>query len=326
MKIGIVGAGHIGSEIYKQAKSFGWDIKFVLRRSGIYRDLTQKVASLESLPEYSKGLDVVFLAIPTLDDGKIALDYIQFFLGRNAGVVTCEKGALSNYFSELEKSLSRVGYSATVGGGTRMLRFLEERTSQRVTELHAVVNGTLNYILDEVSSGRSLGEVAEETRKLGYAEPGTENPLDVINKEAGEDVPMKSSILFNVCRFGDERIRARDMKVYRMGENELRKLLRESYNRRYIVSVTKDNGEEDVIGGFRHKAGEWVISAGFKNINENPLFLQLVPRGVNNAVIVCEGKYGIAGTYRLSGQGAGAGPTTASMIRDAMLVSQALKI
>jgi len=48
----------------------------------------------------------------------------------------------------------------------------------------------------------------------------------------------------------------------------------------------------------------------------------LVPGGVNNSILICEGKYGIDGTYRLSGQGAGAGPTTSSMIKDAIRLLQ----
>jgi homoserine dehydrogenase len=63
--------------------------------------------------------------------------------------------------------------------------------------------------------------------------------------------------------------------------------------------------------------GDWDISAGFKNINENPRFSQLVSSGVDNAILIYEGKYGIDGTYRLIGPGAGSGPTTASMIKDA---------
>jgi len=320
MKIGIIGAGRIGSELYRRAKFLGWDIKFVLKDDGIYKNLSEKIDDIEKYQDYCIGLDVAFLAIPTLDDGKTAFDYMRSLLEKDIPVISCEKGALSNYFSELEKELDKIGYSATVGGGTRLLRYLEERISPKVEQIHAVVNGTLNYIFDEISKGKSLAEVVEETKKLGYTEPKAESPFEVINKESTEDVLMKSSILFNICfrRFTSKRMKAKNVKSYKIEESELKRLIKESNNRRCIVSIRKEDNEEDIIGGFKYQIDDWIISAGFKNINENPLFLQLVPNGVNNSVLIYEGRHGIDGTYRLSGQGAGARPTTSSMIKDAI--------
>lgn len=317
---GIVGAGHIGSELYKRITSLGWNVHFVLKTSGVYSNLEEKVDELENYRQYIKNIDVAFLAIPTLDDGKTAADYIFSFLCHDIPIVTCEKGAMSNYFYQLKKSidLNMLGYSATVGGGTRLLRYIAERNKNQVEEIHAVLNGTLNYIFTEVSSGRSLGEVVEETKKLGYAEPGAVNPLDVINKEACDDIPMKTSILFNILNLTEKNIKAKDIETKKISEHELKQLIRESNNRRYIVSITKEDNGDNIIGGFKHQIGDWHISAGFKNIYENPLFIQLIPSGVNNAILVSEGKYGLDGTYVLRGQGAGAGPTTASMIKDAV--------
>jgi homoserine dehydrogenase len=318
MRVGVVGAGHIGSELCSRLEGLGAEVAFVLKTSGVYKH-GQRAGPLEDLPSHADGLDAAFLAIPTLDDGRAAFDYLRFFLGRGTPVVTCEKGALSNYFAELSASLDKVGYSATVGGGTRMLRYLEERSSpaSRVDEVHAVVNGTLNYVFDQVAKGRSLAEVVDETKKLGYAEPGAVTPLDVVNKEAAEDVPMKASILFNIFAGRKAAMRARDVFPRRIGESELKTLVREASNRRYMVSFTREDGEEDAIGGFTHRAGEWTVSAGFKRVSDNPLYQQLVPTGVNNALLVSEGRYGREGTYRLTGPGAGAGPTVSAMLNDA---------
>jgi len=325
MKVGIIGAGHIGQALYKKVVSSGWEVKFILKDDGIYKNLSEKIDDLKNYQGYYKDLDVVFLAIPTFDDGKIAFDYMKSLLERDIPVVTCEKGALSNYFSELEKWIDKIGYSATVGGGTRLLRYLEERINPQVNEVHAVINGTLNYIFDEISRGSSLGEVIEEAKTLGYTEPGATNPLEIINKESSGDVPMKSAILFNVCfrEFTQKRMKAKDAKINKIGEQGLKNLITEAHNRRCIVSFAKENNkEEDVIGGFQYRIDDWTISAGFKNISENPLFLELVPNGVNNALLIYEGEYGIDGTYRIIGQGAGAGPTTSSMIQDAIKLSK----
>lgn len=320
--VAIIGTGNIGSEIYRRVRDKDWNVSFVLNTNGMYKDIT-KQERIGNSEDYKTRLDSVnlgFLTIDTSDNGEIAFGFIKDFLDRNIPIVTSEKGAMSNYFSELEEAVNsgQIGYSATAGGGSRLLGYLKERVNSNVEEIHAVVNGTLNYIFTGLSEGRSLGEVVEETKRLGYAEPGAGNPIDVINKEAVEDVPMKASILFNICNLTRERMKARDVEVYKISSSELRKLIKEAVNRRYIVSITKEsNQEEDVIWGFKHQIGEWYISAGFKRLLDNPLFKKLVPNGIDNAVLISIGEYGRDGSYVISGPGAGSKPTTASMIVDA---------
>jgi homoserine dehydrogenase len=320
--IGIIGKGNIGSELYRKAIVRGWKVAWAMDDTGIFTDLTcsKKIGEPRDYASHLDGLDVVFLAIPTMDQGETAFQYANSVINAGIPVVTCEKGALSNYFQELEGAVrgGKLGYSATVGGGSRILRYLEERMGPQVQEVHAVVNGTLNYVFEGLSKGRSLGEVVEETKKLGYAEPGAKHPLEVINKEATGDVPMKAAILFNVCNLTEKRVRAREIAVQHIELGQLKRLVRESANRRYIVSITKDrNDEENVIWGFKHTVGGWHISAGFKHMNDNPLFRELIPSGVNNAILTSEGEFGKDGSYVLTGPGAGAGPTASSMMMDA---------
>ena len=328
VKAGIIGRGLIGSELYKRLQTGGWDVVGVANKSGFSKNLPKTGTIIPIVVQYDnpskvidvffqEGVDVMFLAIPTLDDGEIAQDYIRQSITAGIPIVTCEKGALGNYFNEVFNS-QMLGYNAAVGGGTRLLRYARTQCSVQTEEIHAVINGTLNYIFEGLSNGRSLGEVVDETIRLGYAEPGTENPLDVLNKEAVGDVPMKAAILFNVCGLTDDKIRARDVIRKELQENDLSNLVREAKKRRYIVSITRDDESEDVIGGFRSQVGNWIISAGFKNVDENPLYHSLMPGGVNNALLISEGKYGKDGHYKVSGPGAGAAPTTSTMIKDAI--------
>ncbi len=315
MKVGIVGAGLIGSALIERADERGWEVGFVARRSGVYRG-NERLCDLKNYANYLDGVDAAFLAIPTLDDGRTAFDYMESFLQHGIPVVTSEKGAMSNYFAELEPFLGRIGYSATVGGGTRLLRYLGEMKGNNVREIHGVVNGTLNYIFDQISRGRSLGEVVEETRKLGYAEPGARDPVDIVNGEF-HDVTMKTCILFNSCGLVDERMRARDIGYTKISDDDLKRLVREASDRRFIVSITKGEENNGMVGGFNYSIDGWNVSAGFRSVQENPLFQQLIPSGVNNALMIVEGEYGSDGTYVVKGQGAGAKPTTSSMMKDA---------
>ncbi|MDP3990563.1 MAG: hypothetical protein Q8Q01_05155 [archaeon] len=328
VKAGIIGRGLIGSELYKRLIKKKWDVVGVANRSGFSKNSSATGAVIPIAVRYDtpsevmdaffkEDVDVMFLAIPTLDDGQIAQEYIKDSISAGIPIVTCEKGALGNYFNEVFNP-EMLGYSAAVGGGTRLLRYARTQCGGQVEEIHAVVNGTLNYIFEGLSNGRSLGEVVDETIGLGYAEPGTENPLDVLNKEAVGDVPMKAAILYNVCGLTENKIRAKDVERKELSDKDLSSLVREAKKRRYIVSFTRDGRVEDVIGGFKCQIGEWRISAGFKNIDENPLYHSLMPEGVNNALLISEGRYGKDGHYKVSGPGAGAAPTASAMIKDAV--------
>jgi len=318
--IGVIGRGNIGVEISKRA-SKRWNISCIIDYDGVYNSKNKKIDCIENYEKHIKELDLVFLAIPTYDNGEKAFEYISASLKNNVPIVTCEKGALSNYFPELENAVKKkkIGYSATVGGGTRLLRFLGERASitNEIHEIHAVLNGTLNYIFDNVSRGRGFSEAIEEAKKAGYAEPGAQNYLEIINKEAIKDVPMKSSILFNFCNLVEEKIRAKNIAVREIEQSQLEKLIEEAATRRYLVSITREEvNEKGVVWGFKHKIGEWCISAGFRQMN-NPLFRKLILNGVDNAVLISEGKEGRYGDYILCGPGAGSKTTANSMIRDA---------
>jgi homoserine dehydrogenase len=305
VKIGLIGYGRIGKEVEKRVHQRGWEVSTIVRSSGIYNSKKERIGELSNWLKYFKKVDVAVLCIPTFDDGATAFNYIKVLVENGIPTVTTEKGAMGNYFPELKHWLAqgKIGFSAVVGGGTRLLHWVKWRLSPRTTAILLIINGTLNYIFDGLARGRPLEEVVEEAKILGYAEPGAQTPLEVINTEACRDVPMKIAAFINICGLGE--VRAKEIEVKSISEKDEKRLVREAAFRRYIVSITKEDDEEDIIGGFKFKLDDWYVSGGFKNRNHNPLFLHLVPPGVNNAALI----YGADGTYILTGPGAGAQAT-----------------
>lgn len=346
-RIGLIGAGTIGTELAIQSRKKGLVVGPVVTTSGVYdlsqvedwqfgdwkRDLS---SYMRGHPEYAierhggyhgslKETDAVFLAIPTRDNGEEACRYINGLLADGKPVVTCEKGALSLYFAELLEPLEkgRLGYSATVGGGTSLLKYMQERVRRGFAgRVDAIVNGTLNFTWDGVSSGRSLGEMITEAKMLGYAEPDAESPLDVVNTEAGRDVPRKATILFNTFlrAQGGEKFITSELvapTVRRITPEMLRGLVRQAGSRRYIVSIRRpDSDDGDVIGGFSLDYDGWRLEGGFRWTSEDPLYQRLLTSGVDNAILIAEGPDESGGVYSLRGPGAGPSPTAAAMLRD----------
>ncbi len=311
-RIAIIVAGRIGDVLCRQARERGWDIAFILTSRGIWKDAHKKIDEAHNFQKYCDGLDAVCLAIPTRDDGKVAYDYMKTFLTRGIPVVTCEKGALANYFPELFPYSVKLRWTASVGGGTQLLRYVEGRNKNDIVEIHAIINGTLNYVLDRISLGVSMEVAIHEARGLGYVEPCAKTTLDVVNKESTQDVPMKAAILFNTVGF-DRPIRARSMYIYPLSMQELESVAHRAQTTRFIVSIFKGRVVDRADGGFYHKQDEWVISGGFRQLDAHPLFSRLVTSGVINTLLVHERS---GGTYAVSGPGAGPQATVSSMIRD----------
>ena len=321
-KVAIIGAGNIGSELYKRVLELNWEVAFVVKHDGIYKNFTDKIDAPENIGKYLEDVDLAFLAIPTFDDGSTAYKYLKTFLEKNIPAVTCEKGALGNYFYELEKYLPIVGYSATVGGGSRILRYAKERVTENTNEITLVLNGTLNYIFYKLSQGEKLENVISQAQKLGYCEPGTKSAIDVINKEASGDVPLKVSVFFNILRLSSDIIRAKDLTVSKVSDEDLEFLVKNAKDFRYFISISKKEPiPEKNIGGFVFNSNGWWCLAGFRKADND--FIKSL-ENVNNGIEIKEN--GSDGIYCLSGPGAGAGPTVSSMIKDAQILWNTKKL
>ncbi|MCX6721593.1 MAG: hypothetical protein NTY04_00130 [Candidatus Staskawiczbacteria bacterium] len=315
-KVAIIGAGNIGSEVYKRVQELNWEVVFVVKQDGIYKNFTEKIDAQENIDKHIRDVDLVFLAIPTFDDGLTAYKYLKMFLENNIPIITCEKGALGNYFSELKDYLPIIGYSSSVGGGTRILRYAKERVTKKTKKISLVLNGTLNYIFYQLSQGKKLDEVISEVQRLGYSEPGMKSAVDIINKEASGDVPLKVSILFNILGLSPDIIKAKNLAVNKIFEEDLKLLVGQAKELRYFISISKEKMlSEKVVGGFAFESNGWHCLAGFRNTDSE--FIKFL-KGATNGIEIEES--GFDGTYCLTGPGAGAGPTVSSMIKDAQIL------
>ena len=327
MKAAIIGSGSIASELKRRLENQGDRVVSFVSRKGDRTDGSLKKWDDGPLHEnickavFAADPDIVFLTISTTDCGKAAKDYIKSFV-TDFPVVTCEKGALAYYADELLPFFGKIGYSASVGGGTHIINYVQaRRLSKRKVEIHAVLNGTLNFIFDEVArGGGGLAEVCREAVRLGFAEPGTEDPISLINGEL-KDVHMKTCVFFNSLFGENGTISPHMFDGIRIAEEDVHALFGEEY--RFCVSFCRLSNPPEKERFFGHrsfgiKKGDWHIKGGFVSVG--PLEEQWLPSGVGNAVHIIEGEFGSGGIYTLSGPGAGAEPTVTAMLNDAQLL------
>lgn len=111
-----------------------------------------------------------------------------------AGVITANKKPLAGYYEEFlkwSKFSSRFRYEATVGGGlpiiSTIMRLL--KSGDEIVDIRGLMSGTLSYIMNEVSTGKSFSEAVREAHALGYTEPDPRDDL------SGADIGRKALIL-----------------------------------------------------------------------------------------------------------------------------------
>ena len=312
-KILIVGAGGIGQHLSARLKSQGF-------HGWITSDRDQLVFKRRWLK--SKKPDAVFIAIPTpdWDKGRIAKIYILSCVESGIPVITCEKGALAYHADVLKPHLSKIGFSATVGGGTRMLKYVQgKHLAGRQVKISTVLNGTLNFIFSQMKCGTTLDEACRHAIRLGYAEPGADDPISLINGEL-RDVLMKTCVFFNTVLAKDEIITPDYFGKFELAADDLESLSEIGKDYRMVVNFSnhpKPQGPQTFGKEFSlHSHDRWHISGGFRQISHTPELYSWLPGGVGNAVNIVDGEFGSGGEYTLSGPGAGREPTTSAMIAD----------
>ena len=133
----------------------------------------------------------------------LAKDAVLAAIAAGKQVVTANKALLAEHgaevFAAAEKARVDVYYEAAVCGGVPIIRVLREGlASDRVEQLHGIVNGTSNYILSTMTeTRRPFADVLREAQDLGYAE--ADPTLDI----GGGDAAHKLAILVNLC-FGTQ--------------------------------------------------------------------------------------------------------------------------
>jgi len=121
-------------------------------------------------------------------------------LERGKHIVTANKDLMALHGQEiLEKAREKgcdVFYEASVAGGIPIIRTLIEGfSSDRITKIMGIVNGTTNYILSKMSlEGAAYADALKEAQQLGYAE--ADPTSDVEGLDAARKMTILSSLGF----------------------------------------------------------------------------------------------------------------------------------
>jgi homoserine dehydrogenase len=208
--IGLLGLGTVGSGVAEVlttkaeglAKQAGLSLilkKVLVRDLNRRRPVALNPTLLTIQPEEVISHPEVDIVIELVGGEHPATAYIEQAIANGKHVVTANKEVMAKHGYQL-LSLSRkhkvdLRYEASVGSGIPLISsFQQDLAANKISAIHAVLNGTTNYILTRMAQeGLDFTSTLKKAQELGYAEADPTNDIE------GIDAAYKLTILSNLA-------------------------------------------------------------------------------------------------------------------------------
>ncbi len=154
-------------------------------------------------PEAVFGDPTIDIVAEVMGGQEPAKGYIERAISQGKSVVSANKALLAAHGPGLLARAAEagvdLGFEASVGGGVPIIRTLRDAlTSDRVSSVCGILNGTCNYILTRMrEEGASFETVLEDAQALGYAE--ADPSLDVDGHDAAQKLIVLCMLAFGAA-------------------------------------------------------------------------------------------------------------------------------
>jgi homoserine dehydrogenase len=316
--VGLMGIGTIGGQVAKvltdPSRKFTEDVgcPVVLRKIKVIpADLERPQVKGMDPKLFTTDEDEFFntsdidIIIEVIGGENPAFSYLKRAMSTGRSVVTSNKEVIAKRGAEL-RALSQqnnvnLRYAASVGGGIPLISpFMYELVANKLLSVHAIVNGTTNFILTRMEKdGMEFDVALKQAQRLGYAEPDPRNDIE------GIDASYKIAILATLATH--KHVKPED--VYHEGISRLTshdfKYARELGYAIKLLAIAKN--EDGAVEARVHPVF----------IPENTLIANV--NDVFNAILV-EGD--LVGQVLFFGRGAGPLPTSSNVVSDVVAEAQ----
>ena len=296
LRVALLGCGTVGSGVYSRLAELPhlFEVIGVGTRNvdrAIQEDVPVRLITTKLDRLIEERVDVVIELLGGLEPARSLISR-ALSLGRE--VVTANKALLATHGPELEKlatdNFTTLRYSAAVGGATPILETI--RIARRVGELESiagVVNGTTNFILDEIAKGESFADAVKLAQTLGYAE--ADPRLDLDSTDAAQKLILLARAAFDTnLPFASVRRKGIDeATLVQCGGDSMVRVVAECRR--------SESGFEATVGPV-----ELAVDHPFAGVH-----------GVENRLLI---KFSNGRTWSVSGRGAGRWPTTEAVVAD----------
>ena len=316
IKVAVLGYGNIGSGVVQVllknketiAKKAGDEIVPACILD--LRDFPGDVMEDKEVKDINLITPEISIVVETMGGTKPAYAFVKACLEAGKHVATSNKELVAAHGPELLEIAKAHHVSflfeASVGGGIPIIRpLVSSITSDAVTEITGILNGTTNYMLTKMSEdGLDYDAVLEDAQERGYAE---RNPAaDVEGHDARRKIAILSSLAFG--KYVDYE------DVYTEGITKITSA---------DFAYAKVLGSRIKLFGTSKKKDDGSISTMVCPVmitNEHPLF---AVNDVMNAILVRGESMGDLMFY---GAGAGKLPTASAVVADVVNAARNPKI
>lgn len=325
LKVALLGCGNVGAQV---ARILIDDAEALASRTGARLELSGIAVRNIDAPrdvELPHGLFTTDaeslvkdadLVIELMGGIEPARTLILTAMRNGACVVTGNKALLAQdgptLYEEADQAGVQLSYEAAVAGAIPILRPIRDSLSgDRITRVLGIVNGTTNFILDQMdSTGAQFADALAEAQRLGYAE--ADPTADVEGHDAAAKAAILASLSFHT-RFaledvyceGISSVSAADIAAAKDAGFVIKLLA-------IAEKLPAEGTETDADTGVSVRVHPTLLP------REHPL---AAVRGAFNAVFI---EAENAGELMFYGQGAGGTPTASAVLGD--LVSAARRI
>ncbi len=185
LRVALLGCGSVGTQVARLMREHGDELA---QRVGARLELVGIAVRYQDAPRDPSmprellttdaeplilGADIVIERMGGIEPARA---HILAAISSGADVVTANKALLATHGPELFEAAEQVGaqlyYEAAVAGAIPIIRPLRDSLAgDRVERILGIVNGTTNYILDEMDThGLGFDEALATATELGYAE------------------------------------------------------------------------------------------------------------------------------------------------------------
>ena len=210
VNIALLGFGTVGSGVYeairqnndKYEKTLGLRLeikKILVSNISKKRDIDTALLTDNIDEAITDDIDIVIEVMGGIDFAKKCI-LTAFSKGKS--VVSANKDLIANFGKELYEAADKnkvfFMYEASVCGGIPILRTINEHlSSEQISEVTGIVNGTTNFILTKMYQkyGLTFDTVLSEAQELGYAE--ADPTADVEGLDAARKVAILASLCFS---------------------------------------------------------------------------------------------------------------------------------
>ncbi|MCC3376921.1 homoserine dehydrogenase [Cohnella sp. REN36] len=320
VKVGLMGLGTVGTGVVRIVEGHQEDLqsqvaspivisKILVKNRAKARSVSVDADKLTEDPWEIVRDPEIDVVVEVMGGVASTKELLLEALERGKHIVTANKDLMALHGPEILAKAKEKGcdvfYEASVAGGIPIIRTLIEGfSSDRITKIMGIVNGTTNYILTKMSQeGAAYADVLKEAQALGYAESDPTSDVE------GLDAARKMTILATLGFRANVSLDDVDVKG--------------------ISSVT----QEDIQ--YAHQLGYEVKLLGIAERQDDYISVSVQPtmvkrshpiasvNGVFNAVYV----HGEAvGETMFYGAGAGELPTATSVVADLVAVVKNMKL